>query len=55
MFTKSERLIFCDFIVPGMEPRIYEQVKFYKNMLVKHCSEFDNSISGKITKYLQLI
>ncbi|XP_024377701.2 uncharacterized protein [Physcomitrium patens] len=26
MFTKSKHLIFCDFLTPGAEPRIYEKV-----------------------------
>jgi len=26
LFSKTERLIFGDFLVPGLEPRIYEQV-----------------------------
>lgn len=26
MFTQSERLMFGDFLVPGLDPRVYEQV-----------------------------
>ncbi|KAG0617480.1 hypothetical protein M758_5G192300 [Ceratodon purpureus] len=38
MFTKSERLMFCDFLTPGADPRAYEQVLSIPNL--QKVSEF---------------